>query len=78
MFARIKEMGAFVSGPSTEVHESIAPQPGDIVVTRPRVSAFAGGDLDVVLRARGIHSLVLTGIATSGVRPIHAAPRFRP
>jgi nicotinamidase-related amidase len=31
------------------------------------VSAFAGSDLDVVLRAGGIEALVLSGIATSGV-----------
>jgi len=31
------------------------------------VSAFAGSDLEYVLRAGGIDSLVLTGIATSGV-----------
>jgi nicotinamidase-related amidase len=37
------------------------------VVTKRRVSAFAGSDLDFVLRAGGIDSLVLTGIATSGV-----------
>jgi nicotinamidase-related amidase len=67
IFAAIKEMGAFVDGVSTEVHESIAPRSGEIVVTRPRVSAFSGSDLDVVLRARGIDSLVVTGIATSGV-----------
>jgi nicotinamidase-related amidase len=36
-------------------------------VTRARVSAFAGSDLDVLLRAREIDGLVLTGIATSGV-----------
>ena len=30
------------------------------------MSAFSGGDLDVVLRARAIDSLVLTGVATSG------------
>jgi nicotinamidase-related amidase len=65
MLTRIKETGAFVDDVS-EVHESIAPQTGEIVVTRPRVSAFSGGDLDVVLRARSIDSLVLTGIATSG------------
>ncbi|MGA2932584.1 MAG: isochorismatase family protein, partial [Acidimicrobiales bacterium] len=40
---------------------------GDIVVTKRRVSAFAGSDLDVVLRARGARTLVLAGIATSGV-----------
>jgi nicotinamidase-related amidase len=31
------------------------------------VSSFAGSDLDVILRARGIDKLILTGIATSGV-----------
>ena len=32
-----------------------------------RVSAFTGSDLEVLLRAQGIDSLVLAGIATSGV-----------
>ena len=36
-------------------------------MTKRRVSAFAGSDLDVLLRAGGIRSLVLAGIATSGV-----------
>jgi nicotinamidase-related amidase len=31
------------------------------------VSAFSGSDLDVLLRANNIDSLVLCGIATSGV-----------
>jgi nicotinamidase-related amidase len=31
------------------------------------VSAFSGSDLDVVLRSLDVDSLVLTGIATSGV-----------
>ncbi|WP_433088331.1 cysteine hydrolase family protein [Dactylosporangium sp. CA-052675] len=31
------------------------------------MSAFAGSDLDMVLRAGGIEHLVLTGIATGGV-----------
>jgi nicotinamidase-related amidase len=44
-----------------------APRPEDIVVTKKRVSAFAGSDLDLVLRAGEIDTLVLTGIATSGV-----------
>jgi nicotinamidase-related amidase len=38
-----------------------------VVVTKRRVSAFAGSDLDVVLRAQSIGHLVLAGIATSGV-----------
>jgi nicotinamidase-related amidase len=33
------------------------------------VSAFAGTDLDLILRANGIEMLILAGIATSGVVP---------
>ena len=49
------------------VHPNIAPQAGEITVTKRRVSAFTGSDLEVVLRAFNIGHLVLTGIATSGV-----------
>jgi nicotinamidase-related amidase len=52
---------------ATAIHPAVAPQPGDVVVTKRRVSAFAGSDLDVVLRAGGIDALALCGIATSGV-----------
>jgi nicotinamidase-related amidase len=38
-----------------------------VVVVKKRVSAFAGSDLDVVLRSLDASSLVLAGIATSGV-----------
>lgn len=53
--------------PSTQVHAAVAPRPGDVVVTKRRVSAFTGSDLEVVLRSLEVTSLVLTGIATSGV-----------
>ena len=36
-------------------------------MTKRRVSAFAGSDLEVLLRGLGAGTLVLTGIATSGV-----------
>ena len=52
---------------AVQVHADVAPEPGDLVVTKRRVSAFAGSDLDMVLRAGDIDHLVLTGIATSGV-----------
>ena len=53
--------------PATQIDLAVAPLPGDIVVVKKRVSAFTGSDLDVVLRSLGVDSLVLTGIATSGV-----------
>jgi nicotinamidase-related amidase len=55
------------SNVATQFPDLLVPQPDDIVVTKRRVSAFAGSDLDVVLRSLGIGSLVLTGVATSGV-----------
>lgn len=45
----------------------IAPVGSDIVVTKRRVSAFSGSDLEVILRAQNIRHLVLAGISTSGV-----------
>ncbi|HET6637149.1 MAG TPA: cysteine hydrolase [Streptomyces sp.] len=60
--------GAFTDGDSGAViHPDVAPRPGDAVVTKKRVSAFAGSDLDLVLRGAGVDHLVLTGLATSGV-----------
>jgi nicotinamidase-related amidase len=60
--------GTFTPGdPAAAIHEAVAPQPDDVVITKKRVSAFAGSDLELVLRSRGIDHLVLTGIATSGV-----------
>jgi len=53
--------------PATNIHTAVGPRPGDVTVTKRRVSAFCGSDLDVVLRSLDIETLVLTGIATSGV-----------
>jgi nicotinamidase-related amidase len=39
----------------------------DLVITKRRISAFTGSDLEVILRAQKIGHLVLAGIATSGV-----------
>jgi nicotinamidase-related amidase len=68
-FATIKQRppSMLASMTTMEIHPAIAPQPTDIVVTKRRVSAFSGSDLEVVLRAQGIAHLVLCGIATSGV-----------
>ncbi len=51
----------------TDPRPAITPEGGEVVVTKRRVSAFAGSDLEIVLRAADIDHLVLCGIATSGV-----------
>ncbi|WP_110687174.1 pyrimidine utilization protein B [Salinicola aestuarinus] len=45
--------------------DALAPQPEDIVLAKPRYSAFFNTPLDSVLRSRGIHHLLFTGIATN-------------
>lgn len=52
---------------ANRIHPDVAPLDGDVIVTKRRVSGFAGSDLEMVLRAGGIGHLVLAGIATSGV-----------
>jgi nicotinamidase-related amidase len=59
------EMGVDDAG--TQIHPAIAPQTHDIVVVKKRSSAFAGSDLEVVLRSLDVTALVLAGYATSGV-----------
>jgi len=66
-FSAIRGTGRFLGAPGADIPAAIAPREGDIVVTKHRVSAFHGTDLDMILRAKGIDTLLLTGIATSGI-----------
>jgi ureidoacrylate peracid hydrolase len=43
----------------------VAPRGGEPVIVKRRYSAFHGTDLDVLLRNRGIRTLVLVGVATN-------------
>jgi nicotinamidase-related amidase len=54
-------------GAAGAIHPPVEPQEEDILITKHRISAFAGTDLDMILRARDIDTLILFGIATSGV-----------
>lgn len=51
--------------PGTEIALPVADE--DVVVTKRRASAFAGTDLDLVLRANGVDSLTVAGVATSAM-----------
>jgi ureidoacrylate peracid hydrolase len=44
---------------------AVAPEPGEIVVTKHRYSAFADTNLDLILRSVGIRTLIMTGVATN-------------
>ena len=56
-----------VSDPVSLIHPDVAPRPGEAVVSKHRVNAFFQTDLDILLRANGIETLVILGYAASGV-----------
>jgi nicotinamidase-related amidase len=66
-FSGIKQRADMTGASAMRIHPAIAPQATDIVVSKRRISAFSGSDLEVVLRAQAISHLVLCGIATGGV-----------
>ncbi|MFD3445735.1 isochorismatase family cysteine hydrolase [Microbacteriaceae bacterium 4G12] len=68
VFASIANYGGMTtSDEATQIHESVKPEGDEPIVTKYRVSAFAGSTLEVILRSRQINTLILSGIATSGV-----------
>ncbi|WP_019914118.1 cysteine hydrolase family protein [Paenibacillus sp. HW567] len=69
MFAGIAGRAGSAAAPeaATQVIEFLQPRPDEPIVTKVRVSAFTGSDLEVILRSRQIDTLILSGIATSGV-----------
>jgi nicotinamidase-related amidase len=66
--AGVKANKMFIdSHEGTAIHPDITLRSSDIIVVKKRVSAFAGSDLSIILRAHKIESLVLSGVSTSGV-----------
>jgi nicotinamidase-related amidase len=66
--AAIPKYGAMiVNDEATQIHESVQPEANEPIVTKYRASAFAGSNLEVILRSQQIDTLVLSGISTSGV-----------
>lgn len=51
--------------PGTEIDLPVHDE--DVVVLKRRASAFAGTDLDLVLRARGVDHIAVAGVATSAM-----------
>jgi ureidoacrylate peracid hydrolase len=63
-----KDGGDSVCRPGTwgaQFYGGIQPREGDVVITKHRYSAFLGTDLDMILRSRGIRSLMISGVGTN-------------
>ncbi|MCU1670990.1 MAG: isochorismatase family protein [Blastococcus sp.] len=64
----MRRLGVLVPGTwGAQIVDEVAPVDGEPVVDKYRISAFAGTDLDRMLRQSGVDSLVLSGVSTSFV-----------
>ena len=68
VFSLVKANGMLVAGSEgAAIHPAAAAREGEPIVVKRRVSPFVGTDLETLLRANGIDTLVLAGVHTSGV-----------
>jgi hypothetical protein len=68
VFSAVKANGMLVAGgEGAAIHPSAAAREGEPIVVKHRDSPFVGTDLETLLRANGIDTLVLAGVHTSGV-----------
>ncbi len=68
LFRGCIEANALIEGTwGAEIHEAVAPQNGEPLVTKRAVSAFYGSDLDALLATGGINTILLCGVATNFV-----------
>ena len=68
MFSVVKASGMLVAGSEgAAIHPAATARKGEPIVVKHRVSPFVGTDLEMLLRANGIETLVLAGVHTSGV-----------
>lgn len=60
-----RDLPLCISGTWGSEFYQVQPREGDIVVQKHRWSAFAGTELDLILRSHGIQTLVMAGVATN-------------
>ncbi|WP_424951486.1 cysteine hydrolase [Deinococcus sp.] len=65
-FGPVRQSGAY-QGEDSRIISALHPLPGELVIDKKRVGAFAGNDLAMILRAGEVRFLILAGLITSGV-----------
>ncbi|WP_433964576.1 cysteine hydrolase family protein [Tunturiibacter gelidiferens] len=65
-FGRLHEIGALEAESSgMDFHPELKAELADLVIVKPRISAFYGTQLDAALRARKVNRLIIAGVSTA-------------
>jgi nicotinamidase-related amidase len=68
LFSALRANGIAMAGSEgAAIHPAAAPREGEPIVVKHRISPFIGTELETLLRANDIDTLVLAGVHTSGV-----------
>jgi nicotinamidase-related amidase len=66
LFPEIRGRSPFQEGSiGVEICEDLRPEPDDYVISHRRFNAFYGTDLEIILRAKGIDTLIFAGVNTN-------------
>jgi len=66
LFEAVRNNQMIIAGTkNVEIYEGLKPGPDDLVVTKPRYSAFYGTDLEAILRSKNIDTLIISGTVTN-------------
>lgn len=66
MLDRARAAGMSAPAPDRSIVPEVAPHPGDVIVDRTHgMSGFHGTELDTVLRAMGVETVVTTGVSAN-------------
>ena len=61
----VRNSKAIIAGTeNVEIYDGLKPHPGDLLVAKPRYSAFHGTDLEAILRSKEFDTLIISGTVT--------------
>lgn len=65
--SNLKQRGLLRENTSgVDISVEVAPEPGEVIVTKCRAGTFHATELETILRVKGVNRLVLFGVRTSG------------
>jgi len=61
----VQETGNIAGRPEHEIVDAVTPLPGEPVLNKTTIGAFASTGIDALLRAKGVSQVLCTGVSTN-------------